>query len=139
MAEGTDHMKLGVFSRCNKIPEKKAFFVPAVTQYLKSEVPGKRILDIRCVTGDWSYLAAVCGAKSVDGFDIQEEMVRLSKQVTSQFATVNICVGDVMRMPYDDNSFDVAMSLYITCMLHPKACVGHFKELYRVLVPGGKP
>lgn len=138
MAEGTEHMKLGIFSSNNEIREKQAFFIPVITQYLKSEVAGKKILDIGCGTGDWSYLAAVCGAKSVDGFDIQEEMVQLSKQATSQFSTVNICVGDVMSMPYGDNCFDIAMSLYITCMLHPKACVGHFKELYRVLVPGGK-
>lgn len=122
----------------NKIPEKQAYFIPAVTQYLKSEAPGKRILDIGCGAGDWSYLAAVSGAKSVDGFDIQEEMVRLAKQATSQFSTVNICVGDVMSMPYEDNSFDIGMSLYVTCLLRPEACVNHFKELHRVLAPGGK-
>ena len=74
----------------------------------------------------------------MDGFDIQEDMVRLAKETTSQFATVNICVGDVMRMPYEDNSFDIGMTLYVTCLLHPEACVNHFKELHRVLVPGGK-
>ena len=55
--------------------------------------------------------------KSVDGFDIQEEMVELAKQATSQFSTVNIRVGDVMDMPYDDNTFDVALSFYITYAL----------------------
>ena len=136
MAKNTKHG--GVFISNNKIPEKQAYFIPAVTQYLKSEAPGKKILDIGCGTGDWSYLAAACGAKSVDGFDIQEEMVRAAKQATSQFATVNICVGDVMKMPYEDNSFDIGMSLYVTCLLRPEACINHFKELHRVLAPGGK-
>ena len=135
MAEGADRIE---FAKHNKIREKKAFFIPATTQYLKSEAPGKRVLDIGCGSGEWSYLAAACGAKSVDGFDIQEEMVQLAKRATSQFTSVNIRIGDVMKMPYDDNSFDVAMSLYVTVMLHPTTCVGHFTELYRVLAPGGK-
>ena len=41
-----------------------------------------------------------CGAKSVDGFDIQEGMVELAQQATAQYSSVNICVGDVMNMPY---------------------------------------
>ena len=48
---------------------------------------------------------------------VQEDMVQLAKQATSQFNTVNIRVGDVMDMPYDDNTFDVALSFYVTCGL----------------------
>ena len=107
VADTDPHMKFGEFVSNNKIPHKQAFFIPAVTKYLKSEVLGKRVLDIGCGTGDWSYFAAVSGAKSVDGFDIQEEMVQLFKQATNfQFETVNIRVGNAMSMPYDDNSFD---------------------------------
>ena len=39
---------------------------------------------------------------SVDGFDIQEEMVKMAKRATSQFNSVNIQLGDTMNMPYDD-------------------------------------
>ena len=63
------------------------------------------------------YQAARCGAKSVDGFDKQEKMVELAKQATAQFATVNIQLGDIMNMLYDDNTFDVALSLFVTCEL----------------------
>ena len=107
-------------------------------EYLKSEVPGKKVLDIGCGIGNWCYKAAENGAKSVDGFDIQEEMVQHAKQATSQFNTVNIRVGDVMNMPYDDNTFDVALSFYVTCALRLEACINHFKEMHRVLRPGGK-
>ena len=115
-----------------------AFFLPTMTEYLQSEIPGKKVLDIGCGPGQWSYQAAKYGAKSVDGFDINEEMVQLAKQATSQFSTVNIRVGDVMNMPYDDNVFDVALSFYVTCSIHLEAFISHFKELYRVLIPGGK-
>ena len=43
-------------------------------------VLGKRVLDIRCRVGDWCCIAAQYGAKTVDGFDIQEEMVERAKQ-----------------------------------------------------------
>ena len=65
-------------------------------------------------------------------------MVQLAKQRTSQFSTVNIRHGDVMDMPYGDNTFDVALSFYITCTVRPEACIKLFKEIHRVLVPGGK-
>ena len=119
-------------------PMLSAFFCPTMDEYLQSMIPGKRFLDIGCGNGDWCYRAAQCGAKSVDGFDIQEDMVELAKQATSQFSTVNIRIGDVMNMPYDDNTFDIALSSFVTMVLRYEACISHFKELHRVLTPGGK-
>ena len=37
-------------------------------------------------------------------------MVELAKQATAQYSSVNICVGDVMDMPYNG---DVAISVYL--------------------------
>ena len=51
---------------------------------------------------------------------------------------VHIQVGDAADMPYGDASFDVAISLFVTCNLSPEAFEKHFQELQRVLVPGGK-
>ena len=82
---------------------KKAFFSPTIGKFLEVKAPGKRVLDIGCGTGDWCYQAALCGAKSVDGFDKEEKMVESAKQVTLQFNTVSIQLGDIMNMPYDDN------------------------------------
>ena len=36
------------------------------------------------------YVAAQCRAKSVDGFDIQEDMVKLAKQATSDLKIVHV-------------------------------------------------
>ena len=119
-------------------PEYIAFLSPAMCEYFKSHIPSKKVLDIACGTGIWSYKAAQSGAKSVDGFDIQEEMVQLAKQATSQFSTVNIRVGDVMDMPYDDNTFDVALSFYVTCTVRLEACIKLFKEITEFLYLVGK-
>ena len=116
----------------------QAFVYPALKEFLNAEAPGKKVLDIGCGSGDWACLAAECGAKSVDGFDIQEGMVELAKQATVQYSSVNICVGDVMDMRYNDNTFDVAISVFVTCNLPNEVLTKHFEELSRVLVPGGK-
>ena len=116
-----------------------AFLDSGIAEGLKCLVKGKRVLDVGCGVGDWCCLAAQYGAKSVDGFDIQPEMVELAKQATSHLQDmVHIQVGDAADMPYDDDSFDVAISLFVTCNLSPEVYAKHFEELQRVLAPGGK-
>jgi len=124
--------------KVKKDPLVQAFLRPAMIDFLQKEVPGKRVLDVGCGIGYWSYQAAQHRAKLVHGFDIQENMVALARQATSEFSNVHIQVGDVMNMPYDDNSFEVAMSVYVTASLPTEILKRHFTELYRVLVPGGK-
>jgi len=130
VAFARDDGKHGIFG--------EAFLDSAIAQILRSIVPGKKVLDIGCGVGNWCCLAAQYGAKTVDGFDIQEEMVELAKQATSHLDNVHIQVGDAADMPYDDASFDVAISLVVTCNLSPEAFEKHFQELYRVLAPSGK-
>ena len=77
-------------------------------------------------------------AKAVYGFDIDEEMLRLAKETASQFNAINVCVGDVRHMPYNDNMFDIALGMHVTCALQAEVCTTFFKEIYRILVPGGK-
>ena len=138
-AERYDSYDVKTYAQRVKVdPLMSTFFFATMNEYLPSVAPGKRVLDIGCGLGNWSYRAAECGAKSVDGFDKEEEMVQLAKQATLQFSTVNIRVGDVMKIPYDDNMFDIAMSFFVTMTLRCEAYIRHYEELHRVLVPGGK-
>ena len=118
--------------------ERQIFLRPVIQEFMEMEAPGKKVLDIGCGPAHWCCEAAKCGAKSVDGLDVHEGMVEVAQQATAQYSSVNICVGDVMDMPYDDNTFDVAISILVTCNLHPEALKKHFEELRRVLAPGGK-
>ena len=43
---------------CEKEPVIQAFLCPAMEEFLKSEVPGKKVLDIGSGDGYWSYQAA---------------------------------------------------------------------------------
>ena len=115
-----------------------AFLDPAIAKDLKIAVPGKDILDIGCGIGDWCVVAAQYGANTVHGFDIQEDMVKRATEVTCHTNNIHIKVGDVADMPYKNDKFDVAISLFVTCNLSPNTYSKHFHELYRVLSPGGK-
>ena len=116
----------------------EAFIDGVITENLNSFVPGKRFLDIGCGIGDWCYTAALFNAKTVDGFDIQEKIVKRAKQATAELGNIDIQVGNAGNMPYGDASFDVATSLFFTCNLSLQTFEKHFQELYRVLAPGGK-
>ena len=122
--------------KCSNL--RTIFLNPTVGHFLKAKVPNKRILDIGCGTGYWCCQAAQFGAKSVDGFDREETTVKLAKQATVQYQVVNIRRGDITNMPYEDNSFDIALSIHVTNVLPIQVLLKHFKELHRVLVPGGK-
>lgn len=116
----------------------EAFLDSGVAEKFKLLVGGKRLLDIGCGSGEWCCIAATCGAKSVDGIDIQEGMVQLAKKATSDLDTAQIRLGDATNMPYNDASFDLAISLFVSCNLPPVAIQKYFQEIHRVLVPGGK-
>ena len=116
----------------------EAFVDSAIEQSLQSLVHGKRFLDIACGVSDWCQIAALFGAATVDGFDIQEKMVELAKKATLYLDNVHIQVGNVAQMPYNDASFDVAISLFVISSLSIHTFEKQFQEIYRVLVPGGK-
>ena len=119
-------------------PESVAFLFPAIEEYCKLNIPGKTVLDVACGKGFYTIRAAQHGAKSVYGFDLNEEMVQIAKQFTSKFTTINLCTGDARNMPYHDNMFDVVFGLHVTIVLPAEVCISLFEEIYRVLVPGGK-
>jgi len=134
---GTDGVK-DYDEKIKEDPLTQAFLYPAMMKFLEAEIPNKKVLDVGCGPGKWTYQAAKCGAKLVHGFDIQDDMVKLARQATSEYSNVHIKVGNVMKMPYEDDTFEVAMSSYVTCNLPIDVLKCHFTEIYRVLVPGGK-
>jgi len=130
-----EHHKMFDFKKMEAV---HAFLLPTVIRFMEVEARGKDILDVGCGPGFWCYQAAKSGARSVKGFDIQEELVQEARKVTAEFTGVDIRVGDANRMPYDDNTFDVAFSMYVTCHLSLETMIKHYQEIYRILKPGGK-
>ena len=53
-------------------------------------------------------------------------MVELAKQATLQFDTITIQLGDII---YDSNTFDIALSIFVTCELPIEILSKHFNYI----------
>ena len=95
--------------------------------------PGDRVLDACCGTGDLAVAARAAGAGSVVGLDFSEAMLDHARRKAPGVAFIQ---GDVLALPFQDASFDVAVVGFgIRNVDDLEACV---RELRRVLRPGGR-
>jgi demethylmenaquinone methyltransferase / 2-methoxy-6-polyprenyl-1,4-benzoquinol methylase len=94
--------------------------------------PGARVLDACCGTGDLA-LAADAEGGDVVGLDFAERMLALAR---CKSAHVDWVRGDVLALPFADESFDAATIGFGLRNVEdrPKA----LRELRRVLRPGGR-
>lgn len=95
------------------------------------EAKGKKVLDIGSGTGRTLGDLEKAGAKVVAA-DISEEMLKIAKKKFSKIETV---VADIENLPFKENSFDMVTAFFV--IVHLKTLKEAFKEVYRVLKPGG--
>ena len=106
----------------------------------KSVRPGDRVLDCGSGTGSTALLAAqkVGATGKVKLFDLSDGMLTVAKERAEDAGfqeRVDFQTGDMLNLPFEDNSFDAVLSTYSICPLHDPAKGA--LELYRVLKPGG--
>jgi demethylmenaquinone methyltransferase/2-methoxy-6-polyprenyl-1,4-benzoquinol methylase len=103
--------------------------------------PGDRVLDVSGGTGDLSVLSqgAVGPAGRVHLYDINRAMIMAGRRkMTNRAARRRICYiqGDAERIAFGNNTFDAVMiGFAVRNITHMKQA---FKEMVRVLKPGGK-
>lgn len=107
----------------------------------KAVSPGDRVLDCGAGTGSTGLLAAqkVGETGKVVLFDMSEGMLAVAKQKTAQDQMqerVKFKAGDMLALPFEDNSFDVVLSTHSLCPVYDPAKAA--TELYRVTRPGGR-
>jgi len=91
-----------------------------------------RILEAGCGLGRIIIYLSKRGY-NIEGIELNESAVGRIKDFDKN---LNVIAGDILKMPYEDNSFDAAISLGV---------IEHFeegpqkalKEMYRILKPGG--
>ena len=97
--------------------------------------PGMKVLDVACGSGNLAVIAAAKGA-DVTGLDIAENLVESAKQRAEALGLdIKFEQGDAEAMPYDDNTFDVVMTMF-GAMFAPRPEIAA-SELVRVCKPGG--
>ncbi len=97
------------------------------------------VLDVGSGTGGPAiYISSKSGC-SITGIEINDVGVRVSKKLAEKSKlqeNTAFYLGDAMRMPFEENTFDLAISLNVMNVFENK--VGLFSEVYRVLKNSGK-
>lgn len=103
--------------------------------------PGDKVLDAGSGTGNTALIAAkkVGPNGKVVLFDISDGMLDIAKEKIGSAGLkdrMETKTGDILHLPFSDNSFDVVLSTYSVCPLYsPEEGA---LELLRVVKPGGK-
>ena len=102
--------------------------------------PGDRVLDLGSGSGIDLFIAAnkVGPSGLVTGIDMTEEQLEKSRILAADagFSNVTFMKGYIEDLPFGDDEFDVVISNGVINLSPSKAKV--FREIYRVLKPGGK-
>lgn len=98
--------------------------------------PGTRVLDVACGTGQLAFPAARAGAR-VTGIDIAPNLIEQARRrAEGEGVAIQFDEGDAEALPYEDESFDLVLSL-IGAMFAPRPDFVA-AELKRVCKPGGR-
>jgi ubiquinone biosynthesis O-methyltransferase len=112
-------------------------FRPELVWRLAGDVEGKKVLDIGCQYGVFSFFLAEKGAE-VTGMDISQRWIaRCQREASMKYddKSFDFLAGDAQELPFEDGSFDVVVcSEVIEHVDHPGNVLS---EINRVLVPGG--
>lgn len=97
-----------------------------------------RVLDFGCGVGRLSNaIAEQDGVQAVVGVDIASSMVDQARQHNRHPERVEFQPYDGGVLPFDDGSFDAAVSLVVVQHAPPPAQLRYLLELNRVVTPGG--
>ena len=102
--------------------------------------PGERVLDLGSGAGTDSLVAAqmVGPTGRVTGIDMTPEMLERARKAAEAMVAMNVefVEGEVERLPFADESFDVVISNGVIDLVPDKDAV--FREIFRVLEPEGR-
>ena len=96
---------------------------------------GKKILDIGFGTG-WLTAEFQKKAKMVYGIELSKSSLKISKYRFKNCKNVNLRIASAEKIPFKENFFDFVSSYGV--LHHTSNDFKCYKEIHRVLKPGGK-
>jgi ubiquinone/menaquinone biosynthesis C-methylase UbiE len=115
--------------------------IPPVTRWLRERgvPPGRvRLLDIACGTGRTLHQLAIAHpALRYHGVDLSPFYVQAARRLLRDVGEATLAVENAEQLPYADETFDVATSVYLFHELPRNARRNVIREAFRVLKPGG--
>lgn len=94
---------------------------------------GKSVLEYGCGTGIYSRKLALTGA-SITSIDISPDLLKKAASLSTDFTNIEYLEADAMHTGFENNSFDAVVGVSV---LHHLEFDLAFKEIFRVLKPGG--
>jgi ubiquinone/menaquinone biosynthesis C-methylase UbiE len=101
--------------------------------------PGDKVLEVGCGPGAGIECLVRTSAAKVAGVDPSDEMIgqaRARNALALEQGLVELRLGSVERLPWDDDTFDVALAIN-SMQVWPDAVQG-LREMRRVLKGGGR-
>jgi SAM-dependent methyltransferase len=102
--------------------------------------PGETVVDLGSGAGNDVFIAQRLVGKNgrVIGIDMTEAMIEKARQNagTLGYENVEFRLGDIEKMPVDDNTADVVVSNCVINLVPDK--LKAFQEIYRIMKPGGR-
>lgn len=97
---------------------------------------GDHVLDFGCGVGRLTF-ALAAHAQRVTGIDVASSMIEHAERLNGQPDRVRFVHYDGGALPFDDDSFDSAVSLIVLQHMPPRTTVPYLIDLLRVVRPGG--
>jgi SAM-dependent methyltransferase len=100
-------------------------------------VPGERVLDVACGSGNLAIAAARRAWGNTVGLDFVPALLeRARERAAAERLEIEFIEGDAQQLPFEDGSFDVVGSIYGAMFAPDQERTA--SELLRVVRPGGR-
>jgi ubiquinone/menaquinone biosynthesis C-methylase UbiE len=99
--------------RSSSISHNELIEKPLIYSLLPS-LNGKRVLDIGCGFGDFSFFAAQNNSEKIIAVDLSKKMIEISLS-KNKFSNISFINDDIMNLDFESNSFDI---VYSSLVLH---------------------
>ncbi len=111
-------------------------FIPVAMRW--KEKGFKKVLDLGCGIGRHSLYLAQNGF-SVDAFDLSREgLEKLAERIKKQKLKIRLQFGDMLDLPYRQNSFDCVAAIHTIHHTDFKGLKKVVASIYKILKPGGE-